>query len=394
MRIAIVNYVWAAGMMSPDDVFARCPTLTGWSEAVSAAGGDVNVYQRFSTNARVDRNGVGYVFLADGDVAHPSLWTAGADDLRELVASDRPAVVHINGVLHPRRARRFRAVLPDESSLVVQDHGGFDPAAISPLKRAWIRRGLACADTLLVAAPDQAHEWRSSGAAPAALGIADVMESSTALEPMARERAQRESGVSGSPALLWVGRLTHNKDPLTVLRGVAAFFEIHPDARLTMVYGSVDLDREVRQCVTDSEWLSSRVRLVGKVPHAELAAYYSAADLLVAGSHHEGSGYAVIEALACGTVPVVTDIAPFRALTGSGRVGALWKPGNPASLTRALMSVAPSDVRRQECRELFHERFSWPAIGRRAMSVYEHICRGRLQPALGAVRLKPDPTSQ
>jgi glycosyltransferase involved in cell wall biosynthesis len=370
VRIAIVNYVWAADMASPDDVFARFPTLTGWSEAVSAAGGDVSVYQRFSTNARVDRNGVGYVFLADGEVPHPSPWTAGAEDLHDLVAAERPAVVHINGVLHPRRARQLRAVLPAGASLVVQDHGGFDPGAASPLTRAWIRRGLACADTLLVAAPDQAHEWRTSGVAPEGLGIVDVMESSTTLQPIARDRAQCESGVTGSPALLWVGRLTANKDPLTVLRGVAAFFETYADARLTMVYGAAELESQVRELVAGSSWLSTRVRLVGKVPHADLASYYSAADILVAGSHHEGSGYAVIEALACGAAPVVTDIAPFRALTDRGRVGALWTRGKPESLTRALMDVRVSDTQRRSCRQLFQERFSWPAIGRRAMAVY------------------------
>ena len=44
-----------------------------------------------------------------------------------------------------------------------------------------------------------------------------------------------------------------------------------------------------------------------------------AADLFVLGSHREGSGYSLIEALACGLPPVVTDIHAFRTLTGCGR---------------------------------------------------------------------------
>lgn len=67
--------------------------------------------------------------------------------------------------------------------------------------------------------------------------------------------------------------------------------------------------------------------------------------MLVAGSRHEGSGYAVIEALACGVVPVVTDIAPFRALTDRGRVGALWPVGNAERLARALSAPADHGVR-------------------------------------------------
>ena len=49
-----------------------------------------------------------------------------------------------------------------------------------------------------------------------------------------------------------------------------------------------------------------------------------AADLFVLGSHREGSGYSLIEALACGLPPIVTDIPSFRSLTGAGVVGALW----------------------------------------------------------------------
>jgi hypothetical protein len=58
------------------------------------------------------------------------------------------------------------------------------------------------------------------------------------------------------------------------------------------------------------------VRLAGEVAHDRIAAFLSAADIFVVGSHHEGSGYALMEALACGTTPVVTDIPAFRALAG------------------------------------------------------------------------------
>ena len=52
---------------------------------------------------------------------------------------------------------------------------------------------------------------------PRGLAIADVMEASTTLAAIPRDEARRSSGVEGSPAMLWVGRLNANKDPLTVL---------------------------------------------------------------------------------------------------------------------------------------------------------------------------------
>ena len=64
---------------------------------------------------------------------------------------------------------------------------------------------------------------------------------------------------------------------------------------------------------------------LGRLPHERLAAYYSAADIFVSGSHREGSGYALIEAMACGAIPCVTDIPSFRAITGG--CGALLAGG-------------------------------------------------------------------
>jgi glycosyltransferase involved in cell wall biosynthesis len=379
VRIAIVNYVWRRGMTSPGQVLEEFPTLVGWAEAVASAGGDVRVYQRFPKEAQVDRGGVRYVFVDDGGAPAASVWRAGARDVHARVVADRPDVVHVNGVLHPRRVRALRQAVSPKVVIVVQDHGGFAPQTSSRATRAWLTRGLRDVDALMVAAPDQEHEWRASGIVPADVRVVNVMESSTTLEPVSRDEARRRSGVSGAPALLWVGRLTANKDPLTVLRGVEQFVQTHPGAHLTLVYGRADLEPQVRACVAGSELLSSRVTFVGRVSHADMPAYYCAADVLVSGSHHEGSGYAVIEALACGAVPVVTDIPPFRALTDSGRVGALWTPGDPSSLAAELSAILeriPAD--RIKVREIFEDKFSWPAIGRRALEVYGGCVLDRL----------------
>jgi glycosyltransferase involved in cell wall biosynthesis len=83
---------------------------------------------------------------------------------------------------------------------------------------------------------------------------------------------------------------------------------------------------------------------------------------------------------------VLTDIPSFRTLTGRERVGELWRPGDPASLTRALLRAADrlSDSRRDACRALFDREFSWPAIGRRALSVYRAVSLSRAaQPLAG-----------
>ena len=110
-------------------------------------------------------------------------------------------------------------------------------------------------------------------------------------------------------------------------------------------------------------------------PQEELPAYYSAADIFVLGSHHEGSGYALIEACACGAVPVVTRIPAFRAIVGDGARGALWPPGDAIGLANALLQTANRDLAglRAGLAVHFANELSWTAVGRRALDIYAEV---------------------
>ena len=196
---------------------------------------------------------------------------------------------------------------------------------------------------------------------------------------MSRNGARGASGVEGDPAILWVGRLNANKDPLTVLDGLERALRELPGGRLTMVYGEGDLEAAVRERVEQSSVLRSRVRLVGRVPAPCMPAFYSAADLFVLGSHHESCGYALLEALACGAVPVVTDIPSFRAITDDGRIGRLWPPGDAGTCARALVDAGQLDLAVEQRRviEHFAQTLSWPAVGRAATEIYAAVARAK-----------------
>ncbi len=178
-----------------------------------------------------------------------------------------------------------------------------------------------------------------------------------------------------------MGRLNANKDPLTVLAGFERIVAPHPDASLTMVFGSDELLPHVQERLSASPALGRRVRLVGYVPPARLPAYYSAADIFVLGSHHESCGYALIEACACGAVPVVTSIPAFRAITGNGARGALWPPGDAAGLAHALLEMARRDfdALRAEMVRHFVRDLSWAAVGRRALDIYAEVRAQKLR---------------
>src|SRR4051812_29978286 len=99
-----------------------------------------------------------------------------------------------------------------------------------------------------------------------------------------------------------------------------------PDARLWCRYGDAPLLEDVERRIASSPVLRERVTLLGRCTHAEMEAHYRAADLFVQPSHQEGCSYSTIEALACGVIPLVSDIPSNRRLVGGA--GALVPVGD------------------------------------------------------------------
>jgi glycosyltransferase involved in cell wall biosynthesis len=99
--------------------------------------------------------------------------------------------------------------------------------------------------------------------------------------------------------------------------------------------------------------------------------------MFVLGSHREGSGYALLEALACGLTPVVSDIPAFRSLTGGGAVGALVPAGDADAFAAAIVRLAkqPRDAARCAVLAHFARHLSPDALGRRLLSAYEQVAR-------------------
>jgi glycosyltransferase involved in cell wall biosynthesis len=378
MHITQVNYAYDTGIVDPDDLLDRYSTLTGWSEALLSAGAvRASVVQRFGRDISITRRGVEYVFRRDGAGAMPRS-SRLTSRLHRAVANLAPDVAHINGLNLPLHMIRLRAA-NRRSALVVQDHVARTPdpilASSRPSLRRWLwRSGLDSIDGFFFTAKAQAGAWQAAGL----IGrhdVYEVLEGSAAMTPLPRSRAQRESGVLGDPAIVWVGRLNANKDPLAVLEGFEQAATLLPRARLTMVHGSDELLPAVAARIRSSDTLRDRVFLAGRVSHEAIAGFLSAADVFVLGSHHEAAGYALLEACACGAVPAVTDIPAFRAIT-AGSIGALWRAGDAADCARALVDLGRGDrtVMSNRVREHFDRSLSWQAVGRAALDAYRDVC--------------------
>jgi glycosyltransferase involved in cell wall biosynthesis len=368
VSVVQVNYAFDKRLTDPDQLLDRYHTLTGWSEALRAAGAArVSVVQRFHRNARLSRNGIDYEFRRSA--------------IEAAVAATRADVAHVNGLDFPGQTWRLRRALDRGSALVVQGHSDGGAIGRAPLFRLLGRLSRQSVDAWMFAADEHAMTWRRAGFLAPGRPVYQVMEASTRMQGRPRAIARAASGVDGSPAIVWVGRLNANKDPLTVIDAFERSLRDLPEATLWMIYTEDDLLPAVRQRLR-SPALAGRVHLCGAVAYGAIAAFYSAADLFVLGSHHEGSGYSVMEACACGAAPVVTGIPTFRLLTGGGSIGSLWAPGDAEDCARALVAAARRDPAVEHRRTLDHfaRELSWEAVGRRALHIYEQVVAARRTP--------------
>ena len=374
MRIALVSHYYDAELASPDALIDRYLVLSGAAQALAEAGNDVSVMQRFHTDAKRKVSGVNYSFIADGLPPSLSRWQR-ARAFHEAVAGNNPEVMHVHSLHCALQAWDLRRRSP-MAAILIQDHAGLPT-------RGWYRHVqrqlLRAADGFLFAAPELGAAWVQAGIIASTRLIHTVMEGSTRFAPADRTGARSRTQVRGDPVFVWVGRLNANKDPLCTLRGFERSLQQLPKAHLYMIYHEEDIEKEVIAQIEASDTLASAVTLVGEVAHQDLQDYFSSADYFLLGSHKEGSGFALCEALACGLVPIVTDIPSFRMMTDNGRFGGLWGAGDADSCTAAILAVTaqPHDDQSRRALAFFHDALSFAAIGRQSEAIYRQAVADR-----------------
>ncbi|HEX8655066.1 MAG TPA: glycosyltransferase family 4 protein [Allosphingosinicella sp.] len=368
LRVVQANCLIDGQRREPDALLEAWPTLPAIAEAAAAAGADVTVLVASHAATLFRRNGVSYRFVAEprlrpGSGAGLFPWRLAA-----AVRRERPDAVHFNGFGFPFHAR---AVCGAGVPVLVQDHGSGAGGRAAALRR-WGHARIAGAAFTAVG---QAEPFRRHGQIPAHARVFAIPESSSRFRPGSKAEARATTGLYGDPALLWVGHLDGNKDPLTVLEAVRQALPSLPGLRLWCAYGTAPLMREVESALAADPALAARVHLLGRVPHDRVELLCRAADLFVLASRREGSGYALIEALACGATPVVSDIPSFRELTGDGAVGALAPRGDARAFSEAIVRLAalPREPLREQALDHFRTSLSFEVVGRKLLEAYRAL---------------------
>lgn len=373
-HLAMVSHAYDPQYSTPDALLNRYSSLTGWNEAMVARGWKVTAIQRYRENAHLIRNGVEYHFVADRLAPMARLWQIPTA-LHQKVAEIGADVVHSNGLIFPLQVHHLAGMV-GSTPVMVQHHA---ERPRTGWRRLIQKVGLARARAFFFVSKEQAEPFRAAGIIRPSQAVFEVMEGSTHFQQKARDWARRSTGLSGTPQFLWIGRLIPLKNPLVVLDGFAQVVAHYPQARLAMIYHEAPLLAEVRAKIEQTPALKRTVTLVGEVPNPMIESYLSSADYFVLGSNYEGSGYALAEAMACGVIPLVTDIASFRMMTDGGKVGALWEVGSAESMVAKAQELLNRNQAEEAVRvkQFFAERLSYAAIGRDAEAAYQSLIAAR-----------------
>ncbi|GAB3388002.1 glycogen synthase [Amycolatopsis echigonensis] len=184
------------------------------------------------------------------------------------------------------------------------------------------------------------------------------------------------------PYALFVGRITRQKGVPHLVRAGAALDE---DVQLILCAGGADtpeLDAEFRGLVADLQEKRSGVHWIPEMlPRPEVVQLLTHALVFVCPSVYEPLGIVNLEAMACGTAVVASDVGGIPEVVADGETGVLvhydeTEPGAfEAGLARGINDLAADRARATRLGLAGRDRavgeFGWPAIAAATVEVYE-----------------------
>jgi glycosyltransferase involved in cell wall biosynthesis len=168
--------------------------------------------------------------------------------------------------------------------------------------------------------------------------------------PLPRHAAKAALGVTG-PLMVTPGNLIPLKGQNLVVEALCAI----PDA--TLLIAGDGPERPGLEAQVEALGLKRRARLLGSVPPGEMPALLAAADLMILPSEREGLANVWIEAMACGTPILITDVGGAREVVDRPEAGRLVpREAKAISAAAREMLATPPDP---EAVRKAAERFNW-----------------------------------
>ncbi|NDJ17613.1 glycosyltransferase family 4 protein [Myxacorys almedinensis] len=185
--------------------------------------------------------------------------------------------------------------------------------------------------------------------------------------------------------IVYVGRFDPRKGIETLVRAAQLIKRNTVDAsnlRLVIVGGSdpTKPDGQERQRIEQlvgELGLAEHTTFAGRVGHDRLPLYYTAADVCVIPSHYEPFGLVAIEAMACGTPVVASDVGGLKFSVVPEETGLLVPPQDETAFAAAIERILSDELWARKLRKRASERvqqnFSWTGVAAQLSDLYRRM---------------------
>ncbi len=177
----------------------------------------------------------------------------------------------------------------------------------------------------------------------------------------------------GEKIILYVGRIDPVKGLMNLVEALSVLKSnnslLYDRLKFVIIGGGrIDTDlpknneyNRLKKAIRENDF-TEKFLFLGSKKQSQLRRYYSASDALVVPSLYESFGLVVVEALACGTPVIASNVGELGSLVQEGKNGFTFRPNDPASLASCFelfFSHEKSTWKKMRIRKDILENFSW-----------------------------------
>jgi len=317
------------------------------------------------------RNMSSWISVGNYGLIHANFWMSGLVAMRLKRATGIPLVITFHGIGAVRRRHQG-----------AQDR--------FPPERELIEREIAqAADAVIAECPQDRRDLIADLGAPLdRIAMVPCGYAPDEFRPLSRPRARHALKLPANEFIaLQLGRMVPRKGVDTALSAFAHFLRTERAAAQLIVVGG-DLDPAHPECaemdrlreVARREGVASRVSFLGSRPRDRLRFYYWAADVFLTLPWYEPFGITPLEAMACGTPVIGSNVGGIKYTVIDGETGWLVPPKDPIAAGRRLAQLERRpDILARFARE-GRERargFTWARTATTMSQLYEMVLSGK-----------------
>lgn len=253
------------------------------------------------------------------------------------------------------------------------------------------RRVVAFADRLIAATTEEKQQLEQLYQADSGkIAVIPPGVDTCRFYPIPQDEARQYIGIPAQDRMvLYVGRIEPLKGVDTLIRAMSClrFQRVLAGQTVSLVVIGGDpeasperMDAEMArlQTLCDELSMGKMVVFLGKRSQDTLPYYYSAAEVVVVPSHYESFGMVALEAMACGTPVIASQVGGLAMLVRDGVTGYTVPYGQPRPLCDKLIALLSNHALRQELGKnaaAYARQYSWKKVTAQIVKLYESLLR-------------------